>query len=148
MVLGAATVNTEKSGQQLTIDNGYAMICSNIFTSDWDKKLFGSTSRQKLYEYLSFQNLLLLLPGQVDQSSHGLCVLEVGLELLQILLPVTDRGRARHLLQGLDVAGQRQNVQVVVQENAGGVRGQAQDESLIKPVNHILVGLCPESSGK
>ena len=84
-------------------------------------------------------------PGLVDQRPHRLGVLQAGLQLPQLLLSVTDGADPGHLLQGLHVAGQRQNVQVVVQENAGGVRGQAQDEPLIKPVNHILVGLCPES---
>ena len=89
-----------------------------------------------------------LLPGQVDEGPHGLGVLQVGLELLEILLPVTDGGLARHLLQALHMAGEREDVEVVIKENTGSVGGQAQDESFIKPVHHILVCLGPEPGEK
>ena len=89
-----------------------------------------------------------LLPGQVDEGPHGLGVLQVGLELLEVLLPVTDRGLARHLLQAPHVAREREDVQVVIKENTGSVGGQAQDESFIKPVHHILVSLGPEPGEK
>ena len=85
-----------------------------------------------------------LLPGQVDEGPHGLGVLQVGLEFLEVLLPVTDGGLARHLLQALHMAREREDVQVVIKENTGSVGGQAQDESFIKPVHHILVSLGPE----
>ena len=42
------------------------------------------------------------------------------------------------------MAGEREDAQVVVQEDAGGVGGQTQDESLIKPVDNVLVSLSPE----
>lgn len=82
-----------------------------------------------------------LLPGQVDERPHRLGVLQVGLELLEVLLPVTDRGLAGHLLQAPHVAREREDVQVVIKENTGIVGGQTQDESFIKPVHDILVRL-------
>ena len=42
------------------------------------------------------------------------------------------------------MAGEREDAQVVVQEDAGGVGGKTQDESLIKPVDNVLVSLGPE----
>ena len=82
-----------------------------------------------------------LLPGQVDERPHRLSVLEVGLELLEILLPVADRGLASHLLQAPHVARERKDVKVVIKKNTGSVGGQTQDKSFIKPVNQILVCL-------
>ena len=80
----------------------------------------------------------------VDQRPHRLGVLQAGLQLRQLLLSVTDGAHPGHLLQGLDVTGQRQDVQVVVQEDAGVVGSQTEYKSLIEPVHHVLVSLCPE----
>ena len=83
----------------------------------------------------------IFLPGQVDERPHRLGVLQVGLELLEVLLPVADRGLAIHLLQAPHVARERKDVQVVIKENTGSVGGQTQDKSFIKPVHDVLVRL-------
>ena len=94
------------------------------------------------------QNIKVVLPGQVDEGPHWLGVLQVGLELLEVLLPVTDRGLATDLLQTPDVWREREDVEAVVQEDGGRVWGQTQDESLIEPVNNILMGLGAEPGKK
>ena len=75
-----------------------------------------------------------------------MCVLQAELQLPELLLSVTDGTDAGHLLQALHVAGQRQDVEIVVQEHTGVVGGQAQDKPLVKPVDHVLVSLCSEPS--
>ena len=85
-----------------------------------------------------------VLPGQVDKGPHRLGVLQVGLELLEILLPVTNWGLATDLLQTPDVGREREDVEAVVQEDGGRVGGQTQDKSLIEPVNNVLMGLGAE----
>ena len=85
-----------------------------------------------------------VLPCQIDESSHRLSILKIILENDQVLLLVTDRSHTSDLLQALDMAGQGQDIEVVIQEDAGVVGGQAQDESFIEPVDYILMGLCAE----
>ena len=89
-----------------------------------------------------------VLPGQVDKGPHWLGVLQISLELLEILLPVTNWGLTTDLLQTPHVAGEREDVEAVIQEDGGRVGGQTQDKSLIEPVNNILMSLRPEPGEK
>ena len=86
-----------------------------------------------------------LLPCLIDKSANWLCILKTILESHQVLLSITNRSNSCHLLQVLDVAWQGQDIQVVVQEDAGVVRCQTQDESFIESVNHILMSLSSKS---
>ena len=85
-----------------------------------------------------------VLPGQVDKGPHWLGVLQVGLELLEILLPVAHRGLATDLFQTPHVRREWENVEAVVKEDGGRVGGKTQDESLIEPVNNVLMSLGAE----
>ena len=69
------------------------------------------------------------LPCEVDEGPYRLCVLKIRLQFGQLILPVAPPSHTRHLLQRLHMTGERQNRQVVIQEHAGMVGSQTQDES-------------------